>query len=97
MIDCCAAAGSEAESVPALIDRWLPAGLLGHVHLNDPNRRGPGEGRLDFAPILAALRMGGYAGWLGVEPFVYVPDGPACAARAIGYVRGIESRTRESG
>ena len=23
-----------------------------------------------------------------IEPFVYEPDGPACAARAIGYVRG---------
>ena len=26
---------------------------------------------------------------LGVEPFEYVPDGPAAAARAIGYLRGI--------
>jgi hypothetical protein len=24
-----------------------------------------------------------------IEPFVYEPDGPACAARAIGYVRGL--------
>ena len=24
-----------------------------------------------------------------IEPFVYQPDGPSCAARAIGYVRGI--------
>jgi D-psicose/D-tagatose/L-ribulose 3-epimerase len=24
-----------------------------------------------------------------MEPFDYVPDGPTCAARAIGYVTGI--------
>jgi hypothetical protein len=25
-----------------------------------------------------------------VEPFVYEPDGPSCAARAIGYLRGLQ-------
>jgi hypothetical protein len=25
-----------------------------------------------------------------VEPFDYVPDGPGAAARAIGYLRGVE-------
>jgi sugar phosphate isomerase/epimerase len=88
MIDCSAAGQAEAEDVPALIRRWLPTGLVGHVHANDPNRRGPGEGDLAFGPILAALREGGYAGTIGVEPFVYRPDGPASAARAIGYLRG---------
>jgi hypothetical protein len=24
-----------------------------------------------------------------VEPFVYEPDGPTCAARAIGYLQGL--------
>jgi D-psicose/D-tagatose/L-ribulose 3-epimerase len=42
-----------------------------------------------FAPILAALRDVGYDGVLAVEPFDYVPDGPGCAARAIGYLRGL--------
>ena len=51
--------------------------------------RGPGEGELAFAPILAALKRNGYAGVVAVEPFKYVPDGQACAARAIGYLRGI--------
>ena len=59
------------------------------MHFNDPNRRGPGEGELAFAPILAALRDGGYAGDASIEPFVYQPDGPTCAARGIGYIRGI--------
>lgn len=90
MIDCSAAARTEAEDIPAAIKRWLPTGLIAHVHLNDPNRRGPGEGSLKFAPILAALKAAGYAGNAAIEPFVYEPDGPACAARAIGYIRGLQ-------
>jgi len=60
-----------------------------HIHLNDPNRRGPGGGVLAFSPILAALKAEGYAGMAAIEPFIYEPDGPSCAARAIGYVRGL--------
>ena len=90
MTDCSAAARTEAEGIPAAIKRWLPTGLIAHVHLNDPNRRGPGEGSLKFAPILAALKAAGYAGNAAIEPFVYEPDGPACAARAIGYIRGLQ-------
>ena len=37
----------------------------------------------------AALRDGGYDGDASIEPFVYMPDGPTCAARGIGYIRGI--------
>jgi D-psicose/D-tagatose/L-ribulose 3-epimerase len=88
MIDCSAAGRAEAQSIPDLIRQWLPTGLIAHVHLNDPNRRGPGEGDLAFAPILAALAEAGYGGMAAVEPFIYAPDGPSCAARAIGYVRG---------
>lgn len=90
MIDCSAAGMGEDEDVPSLLERWLRTGLVAHVHFNDPNRRGPGEGNMDFAPIVAALNAQGYDGWVGVEPFVYEPDGLACAARAVGYVRGIE-------
>lgn len=89
MIDCSSAAVTEAEPVSELIRRWVPTGLIGHVHFNDPNRRGPGEGELEFAPIVTALREVGWRDVVGVEPFVYEPDGPACAARAIGYVRAL--------
>lgn len=89
MIDTSAAGNGEAETPESLIERWMPQGVLAHVHLNDPNRRGPGEGAMRFAPVLAALRAQDYAGWIGIEPFVYVPDGESCAARAIGYVRGL--------
>jgi sugar phosphate isomerase/epimerase len=89
MIDCSAAAQAESEPVDALVRRWLPSGLIAHIHFNDPNRRGPGEGDLAFGPILKALRDGGYQGNSAIEPFVYQPDGPTCAARGIGYIRGI--------
>lgn len=88
MIDACAAGNGETESVPALIERWMPSGLIAHVHLNDRNRRGPGQGQDRFWPILAALTRTGYAGLCAVEPFEYIPDGPTAAARAIGYLRG---------
>jgi D-psicose/D-tagatose/L-ribulose 3-epimerase len=92
MIDCSSAGLTESESVPDLIRRWVPTGLIAHVHFNDPNRQGPGDGELDFAPILAALAETGYSGDASIEPFIYKPDGPGCAARGINYIRALEGR-----
>lgn len=89
MIDCSAAGRMEQESVADLIRRWMPSGLIAHMHFNDPNRRGPGEGDMQFAPIIAALAETGYAGDASVEPFVFEPDPPSCAARQIGYLRAL--------
>jgi sugar phosphate isomerase/epimerase len=89
MIDCSAAGQAEAEPLPALIDRWLPTGLAAHIQVNDRNRRGPGQGEDVFSPVFAALTRNAYDGVVAVEPFDYVPDGRASAARAIGYIRGI--------
>lgn len=94
MIDCSAAGQTEQEDVPALMRRWMPTGHIAHVQVNDPNRRGPGQGGMRFAPVLAALRemqaAGHYHGIVAVEPFDYVPDCMGSAARAIGYLRGLE-------
>ncbi|MGN6771715.1 MAG: sugar phosphate isomerase/epimerase family protein [Rhizobiaceae bacterium] len=93
MIDCSAAGQAEHVSVPDLIERWVPTGHIAHVQVNDPNRRGPGQGEMRFGPILRSLltmqRRGRYNGIVAVEPFDYVPDGPGCAAYSIGYLRGI--------
>jgi D-psicose/D-tagatose/L-ribulose 3-epimerase len=89
MIDCRAAGLTETDSIPALIDRWLPTGLIAHIQVNDPNRRGPGQGEMKFAPILTALKRHHYAGVIAVEPFDYVPDGPGVAAFSAGYLRGL--------
>lgn len=93
MIDCSAAGQVETEPIEVLMRRWMPSGHIAHVQVNDPNRRGPGQGDMRFAMILATIAQlrasGDYSGQIAVEPFDYVPDGPTCAARAIGYLRGI--------
>lgn len=88
MVDCYAAS-SNGEDVASLLERWVPRGFIRHVHFNDVGKRGPGEGRLAFRPILDMLRRLDYSGTSAVEPFVYLPDGLSCAARAIGYLRGL--------
>ena len=89
MIDCSAAGLTETDSIPSLVERWLPTGLIAHVQVNDPNRRGPGQGDMKFAPILTALKRHHYAGTIAVEPFDYSPDGPGVAAFSAGYLRGL--------
>lgn len=93
MIDCSAAGQSEAQGVDALMAQWMPTGHIAHVQVNDPNRRGPGQGDMRFTPILRTLlrmqALGHYDGIVAVEPFDYVPDGPGCAALSIGYLKGI--------
>jgi D-psicose/D-tagatose/L-ribulose 3-epimerase len=89
MIDTCAATQSEQSQVADLIARWVPTRRIGHIHLNDRNRKAPGQGRIQFRPIMDALQAARYRGWCAVEPFVYEPDGPTSAARAIGYLRGL--------
>jgi len=93
MIDCSAAGQMETETIEVLMARWIPSGHIAHVQVNDPNRRGPGQGEMRFAPIIETIAqmqaMGRYEGIVAVEPFDYVPDGLGCAAHAIGYLRGI--------
>ena len=89
MVDTLAAGAMEAEPVAAAIRRWMPTGLIAHVQLNDRNKKGPGQGDDKFAPVLQALKDCRYDGWIAMEPFVYEPDGPTCAARMIGYVQGV--------
>lgn len=89
MVDCYAVSAN-GEDVSAVLDKWLASGSVAHVHFNDDNKGGPGQGGIDFAAILRILERHAYAGAAAVEPFVYLPDGPSCAARAIGFLRGLE-------
>ncbi len=89
MLDTRAASHSEAASLPQLVDRWLPSGAIAHVHFNDPSGLAPGQGALNFGPVLQALRRHRYQGLVSVEPFEYKPDGSTAAARAIGYLQGV--------
>ena len=94
MLDVCATGNGEAEPAEALLRRFIPTGWIAHVHLNDRNRRGPGQGTDRFGPVLRALRETGYGGFCSVEPFDYHPDGPTSAARAIGYLAGLMEQPR---
>ena len=86
MVDCRAAA-SEVRSHSEVI---VQAGnAMRHVHVNDPNLRGPGFGELQFAPILKALQDLRYNGYVSVEVFDFEPDPETIAARSIGYLKGI--------
>jgi D-psicose/D-tagatose/L-ribulose 3-epimerase len=89
MVDTLASSLMEAEPVANVIRKWMPTGLVRHIQLNDRNKRGPGQGEDRFADVLAALKETGYDGWVAMEPFIYEPDGPTCAARMIGYVAGV--------
>jgi len=90
MVDCAAASLDEDLPVDALLRRWLPTGMIAHVQVNDQSRLGPGQGNDRFAGVVGALTSHGYSGVVAVEPFDYSPDGAGSAARAIGYLRGLE-------
>ncbi len=89
MLDTSSAGLAETVPIADLIDQFFTSGHIAHVQLNDPNRRGPGQGDMQFGPILRALQRNNYQGAIAIEPFDYQPDGPACAARAIGYLTGL--------
>jgi D-psicose/D-tagatose/L-ribulose 3-epimerase len=89
MLDVSAASQAESEPVHEVLARFLASGHIAHVQLNDRNRRGPGQGDTDQAPVLRVLHDAGYSGWMAVEPFDYVPDGPGCAASSAAHVRGL--------
>jgi sugar phosphate isomerase/epimerase len=89
MLDTCAAADSEDRPAHEVLEDWLPTGRIGHVHVNDPNRRSPGQGDMRFGPVMEVLVRAGYGGYVSAEPFVYQPSGMAAAAVAAGYLRGL--------
>ena len=79
------AMSSEPTPVVELIREYIPR--TGHFHANDPNKRGPGFGDVDFVPIFRALRESGYDRWVSVEVFDYTPDPETIASRSVEYMR----------
>jgi sugar phosphate isomerase/epimerase len=81
------AMSTESIPIPDLIRQH--AGLLEHFHANDPNKRGPGMGDVDFVPIFQALQEINYPGWVSVEVFDYTPGVEALARESIEYMRSV--------
>ena len=87
-LDCKAMAVAESTPIPDLIRKYR--GDFIHFHANDPNRQGPGFGKLDFVPILAALREVGYRGWISVEVLDYSAGPERIARESLRYLRRCE-------
>ncbi len=81
----CRAMASESIPIPELLQRYRK--LLVHFHANDPNRQGPGFGKLDFVPIMKGLEAIQYRGWVSVEVFDYSPGPERLARESIAYLR----------
>jgi sugar phosphate isomerase/epimerase len=71
-----------------------PAGLITkygdaccHLHANDANRRGPGDGNTDFKAIASALSSTDFDGWVSVEVFDYTPDALTIAKNSIFHLK----------
>jgi sugar phosphate isomerase/epimerase len=79
------AMSSEGTPVSELIRKH--AKHTGHFHANDPNKRGPGFGNVDFVPIFQALKQSGYNGWVSVEVFDYSPDPETIARESLRYMK----------
>jgi len=62
----------EADPVAALTETLA---RVTHVHISENHRGTPGRGHIDFVPVIAALKAGGYDGWLTIEAFGHaLPD-----------------------
>jgi len=79
------AMASDEAPIPELIRHHAPR--TAHFHANDPNKRGPGFGSMDFVPILRALKETDYRGWVSVEVFDYSPDPETIARQSIEYLK----------
>lgn len=84
------AMSTESKPIPEIIRdsrNWLA-----HFHANDPNRQGPGMGKVEFEPVFSALKEINYCGWVSVEVFDYGPGIDVLAGDSIRYMQQIETK-----
>lgn len=62
-------------------------GYVGHFHVNDANRNGPGWGDTDYAPIVRAVREIGYDDYASVEVFNFNFKPEEIASRSIAFLK----------
>ena len=78
--------------IPEIIHKYRKQFV--HFHANDPNRQGPGFGKLDFVPIMKALAEINYRGWVSIEPGDFTPGVERLARRASRICGGAPRKTR---
>jgi len=89
MLDASASTYSESLPMAEVFENYFLSGHIAHVQVNDHNRKGPGQGDTNLLPLFQKMKSLNYQGWVAVEPFIYEPDGPGCAAFSAGYVQGL--------
>jgi sugar phosphate isomerase/epimerase len=89
MLDASASTYSETLPMDQVFEKYFLSGHIAHVQVNDHNRKGPGQGDTNLLPLFEKMKSLNYPGWIAVEPFIYEPDGPGCAAFSAGYVQGL--------
>ena len=83
------AMSSEAAPIAETIRAAWPH--FAHFHANDPNRKGPGFGEVDFRPIMAALRELTYQGYVSVEVFDFKEGAETIARQSLENLRAASS------
>ena len=89
MFDCRAISNNTKTPLPQALEAALKTGKIRHVHINDPNGRGPGFGKLEFGPVIKVLREHQFTGYISIEVFDFEPDPQTIAGRSLGYLQGI--------
>jgi D-psicose/D-tagatose/L-ribulose 3-epimerase len=87
MIDTHAAWLGEDAPPQDIVREFAQQGFIRHVHVNETNRKAPGQGDHSFLPLIQALINCNYVGFVSVEPFEYEPSGAVAAGVAIEYLR----------
>ena len=78
-----------AETIPRV------AKYIRHFHLEDiaatrvHHHMVPGEGAIDFAPVLQAIRAMNYDDWVTIELYPYIDDPDQAARMALQRVRSL--------
>lgn len=89
MFDCRSISASATVPLPQALNAALKTGKVKHIHINDPNGRGPGWGGLEFAPLFRVILDHDFDGYASVEVFDFRPDPETIAARSAGYLHGV--------
>jgi len=66
-------------------------GYVGHVHVNDAGKGGPGSGQTDYEPIVRGLRDIGYDDYLSVEVFDFSPGPESIGKESLEFLKRVFS------